>query len=145
MNFYSWAAAFVLSLKSCKKQIYIRKEKRTSNNCLDRQIKLERSWWMKKTEEQRMDAGKSRELRRRKSGQVVGTDDIPLKVFVGRRAVNSFTRLLNTMLERSQLCELCVHVWGQRDNGEVGVTDGLKVAVGLHPGAATSSRGCDKF
>lgn len=65
---------------------------------------------MKKTEEQRMDAGKSRELRRRKSGQVVSTDDIPVKVYVGRRAVNSFTRLLNTMLERSQLCELCVHV-----------------------------------
>lgn len=43
---------------------------------------------MKKTEEQRMAAGKSRELRRRKSGQVVGTDDIPVKVYVGRRAVN---------------------------------------------------------
>lgn len=35
-----------------------------------------------------MAAGKSRELRRRKSEQVVGTDDIPVKVYVGRRAVN---------------------------------------------------------
>lgn len=58
MDFYSCAAAFLLSLKSCKKQIYIKKEKRTSNNCLDRQIKLERSWWLKTMEEQRMDAGK---------------------------------------------------------------------------------------
>lgn len=45
-----------------------------------------------------------------KGGQVVGTDDISVKVYVERRAVNSFARLLNTMLERSQLCELRVHV-----------------------------------